>query len=70
MRCLDRLKSVNICISVSGQLASDPNPHQPTAAPEEGGGYRDSRYPQPRGGYRSRYPSLEDGGYPSYPQGK
>jgi len=59
-----------LCELMPGQLASDPNPHQPTAAPEEGGGYRDSRYPQPRGGYRSRYPSLEDGGYPSYPQGK
>ena len=54
-----------------GELAADPNPHQPTgAAEEEVGGYRDSRYPQPMRGGRNRYQSLDDGGYPSYPQGR
>merc|ERR550532_1067657 len=60
-----------LCELMPGQLASDPDPHQPTPGPvEERGGYRDSRYPQPRGGGGYRYPGLDDGGYPSYPQGR
>merc|ERR1719270_1220640 len=60
-----------LCELLPGELAADPNPHQPTgAAEEEVGGYRDSRYPQPMRGGRNRYQSLDDGGYPSYPQGR
>merc|ERR1719450_275693 len=45
-----------LCELMPGQLASDPDPHQPTgAAEEEVGGYRDSRYPQPMRGGRNRY---------------
>merc|ERR1719204_891584 len=60
-----------LCELLPGELAADPNPHQTTgAAEEEVGGYRDSRYPQPMRGGRNRYQSLDDGGYPSYPQGR
>jgi len=70
-----------LCELIPGELASDPNPHQPTPASDVGGagsygsypgmvqgGYRDGRngaYPS-----RGRYPSQDDGGYPSYPQGR
>merc|ERR1719382_2162722 len=65
-----------LCELIPDELASDPNPHQPGDVAEEPdqsrGGYRDSRYPQPGAGgrYRPRYPGMDDGGYPSYPQGR
>ena len=66
-----------LCELIPGELAEDPDPHQPTPAPRAGGagqtrsgGYRDGRngaYPS-----RGRYPGYpdDDGGYPSYPQGR
>merc|ERR1712227_467353 len=67
-----------LCELIPGELADDPNPHTPTQAPDAGradpygnnmrgrGGYRDGAG---RGG-RGRYPNYDDGGYPSYPQGR
>merc|ERR1719225_2303574 len=66
-----------LCELIPGELAEDPDPHQPTPAPRAGGAgqtrsgsYRDGRngaYPS-----RGRYPGYpdDDGGYPSYPQGR
>merc|ERR1712012_202381 len=59
-----------LCELIPGELASDPNPHQPTPASDVGGagagGFRrNGAYPS-----RGRYPSHDDGGYPSYPQGR
>merc|ERR1719433_1664603 len=66
-----------LCELIPDELTADPNPHQPGVGAEdsgqERGGYRDSRYPQPVGGgrySRPRYPGMDDGGYPSYPQGR
>ena len=75
-----------LCELIPGELAADPNPHQPTAAPgtgagaqggRRGGGYRDGgrqgarggAYPMRGGRYPGRYDD-DDGGYPSYPQGR
>merc|ERR1712079_694556 len=73
-----------LCELIPGELAADPNPHQPTAAPgtgagaqggRRGGGYRDGGRQGARGGAYpmrgGRYPGRyddDDGGYPSYPQ--
>merc|ERR1719410_3183182 len=68
-----------LCELIPGELASDPNPHQPTPASDVGGAGGYGSYPgMGQGGYgdrrngaypsRGRYPSHDDGGYPSYPQ--
>jgi len=70
-----------LCELIPGELASDPNPHQPTPASDVGGAGGYGSYPgMGQGGYgdrrngaypsRGRYPSHDDGGYPSYPQGR
>merc|ERR1712142_1307373 len=62
-----------LCELIPGELADDPNPHQPTPPPgDTGRGARGSRdggngaY-NLRGRYQGRH---DDGGYPSYPQGR
>merc|ERR1712142_481319 len=62
-----------LCELIPGELADDPNPHQPTPPPGNtgrgAGGSRDGgngAY-NLRGRYQGRH---DDGGYPSYPQGR
>jgi len=62
-----------LCELIPGELADDPNPHQPTPPPGDtgrgAGGSRDGgngAY-NLRGRYQGRH---DDGGYPSYPQGR
>ena len=63
-----------LCELIPGELSEDPNPHQPgQEAGDMAGraqGYRDGRNGAFPG--RSRYPGYpeDDGGYPSYPQGR
>merc|ERR1712012_426984 len=67
-----------LCELIPGELASDPNPHQPTPASDVGGAGSYGNNMRGRGGYRDgagrggrgRYPNYDDGGYPSYPQGR
>merc|ERR1712241_1207229 len=62
-----------LCELIPGELSEDPNPHQPSPPPGDSGrgagGYRDGgngAY-NLRGRYQGRH---DDGGYPSYPQGR
>merc|ERR1712142_925197 len=62
-----------LCELIPGELADDPNPHQPSPPPGDSGrgagGSRDGgngAY-NLRGRYQGRH---DDGGYPSYPQGR